>query len=79
MASIARGALRMGLKPWDAAKWDDVDKKSEAAQPPGLRLEVDMCDEDCEAFEYPETPDEYRATLLHYKYHEVDHGCSHGR
>lgn len=37
------------------------------------------CDESCKAKENPETLEEYKATLEHYKHHSLLSGCSHGR
>ena len=36
------------------------------------------CDDKCGAFEDPETMDEYRDTLEHYKYCKYLGGCAHG-
>jgi len=36
------------------------------------------CDESCKAKENPETLEEYKATLEHYKHHSLLSGCSHG-
>lgn len=42
--------------------------------------EVVSCDEACGAFEQPETLDEFRAALEHWKDHDSSWGgCSHGR
>jgi hypothetical protein len=41
------------------------------------RVLVD-CDDDCGAFEEPETIEEFRSTLEHYKNHQSLGGCSHG-
>lgn len=38
-----------------------------------------MCAEDCFAFQEPVTADEYRAAYEHWRGHDVDFGCSHGR
>ena len=43
-----------------------------------LAREIVECDEDCGAFEEPETFEEYKATLEHYQYHHCMAGCSHG-
>lgn len=37
------------------------------------------CDEGCEAFEEPETPEEIRAAFLHWRDHGFLKGCSHAR
>jgi hypothetical protein len=37
------------------------------------------CDENCGAKENPETLEEYKATLEHYKNHAWAGGCSHGQ
>ena len=36
------------------------------------------CDDDCGAYEEPQTLEEYAATLEHYKTHPYLYGCSHG-
>jgi len=36
------------------------------------------CDDACLALENPETLDEHRTTLAHYKNHSLHTGCSHG-
>lgn len=36
------------------------------------------CDEECGALEHPQTLDEHKITLEHYKNHSLDSGCSHG-
>lgn len=36
------------------------------------------CDGSCKAKENPETLEEYKATLEHYKHHSLLSGCSHG-
>jgi hypothetical protein len=36
------------------------------------------CDSFCKAKEEPETLEEYKATLEHYKNHSLLSGCSHG-
>lgn len=36
------------------------------------------CDEECGAFEDPETIEEYKAALEHWRYHRRLAGCSHG-
>lgn len=40
--------------------------------------EIVGCDERCGAYEEPETLDEYKLTLEHYKHHTYLSGCSHG-
>lgn len=36
------------------------------------------CDENCFALREPQTIDEFKAALEHWKSHSVDCGCSHG-
>ena len=36
------------------------------------------CDKSCKAKENPQTLQEYKATLEHYKKHRLYSGCSHG-
>jgi hypothetical protein len=42
------------------------------------RATVD-CDEGCGAFKEPQTLDEYKAALDHWRTHDYLCGCSHGR
>lgn len=37
------------------------------------------CDENCGAFEEPDTFGEFLAAIEHWKNHNLFHGCSHGR
>lgn len=37
------------------------------------------CDDFCQAKEKPDSLEEYKATLEHYKNHSLLSGCSHGR
>lgn len=43
----------------------------------GCEIHVE-CDERCGALEDPQTLDEYKVALDHWRYHEVLGGCSHG-
>ncbi len=48
-----------------------------APEPVGEDAERVTCDKKCGAFEHPRTPNEYHATLTHYKTHAMWGGCSH--
>lgn len=37
------------------------------------------CDDNCKALEQPETLEEVRAALEHWRDHDAQGGCSHGR
>lgn len=39
--------------------------------------EIIRCDDNCGAYVEPQTLEDYKKTLEHYKYHSVDSGCSH--
>lgn len=51
---------------------------SEEEVEPKTYRQVVNCDDKCGAFEFPETIDEYRWTLEHYKHHKFLDGCAHG-
>lgn len=52
-------------------------RSSERSMPKESRTVVE-CDENCGAFEEPETLEEFRDTLDHYKHHKFLDGCAHG-